>query len=381
MEPKPHYIHLDFLRGIAALMVFVHHIRTIFFEDYKLLEYRNPLIDIFYFVTSFGHQAVMIFFVLSGCVICNSIESAYSKEKWSWQEYLISRLSRLWVVLLPALIIGGFLDILGLTFLKTSRAYSGGYPGFPSIAQIPSNIGASIFMGNACFLQTIIFPIFGSNAPLWSLAYEFWYYMIFPLFLFSFRGKYSKGWRITYFLMACAIMVFVGDNVRKGFLVWLFGAGSYYLFKYKRCSNLIIIKGMFWINIILMLIMLSTIRICKIWLRLGIYSDILLGTIVGFVVYWALQMSHREQSYTYLISKHISRPSYSLYVLHFPLLLLLSGIFIDTSKSWSLSLQTFIYFWVIFVVGVLYTYTIYTITEAKTSIVRNWLRGKLLKNY
>jgi peptidoglycan/LPS O-acetylase OafA/YrhL len=43
------------------------------------------------------------------------------------------------------------------------------------------NYTATTFVGNLAFLQTIAVPIFGTNGPMWSLANEFWYYLIFPL--------------------------------------------------------------------------------------------------------------------------------------------------------------------------------------------------------
>ena len=46
-----------------------------------------------------------------------------------------------------------------------------------------------VLAANALFLQTIVaarnaphpVPTFGSNGALWSLSYEFWYYLAFPL--------------------------------------------------------------------------------------------------------------------------------------------------------------------------------------------------------
>ena len=48
---------------------------------------------------------------------------------------------------------------------------------------------------NAFFLQTIVGPTFGSNGPLWSLAYEWWYYVLFPLALGAVWPIVNGGWR------------------------------------------------------------------------------------------------------------------------------------------------------------------------------------------
>jgi peptidoglycan/LPS O-acetylase OafA/YrhL len=51
------------LRGLAAVEVVCFHLRGTFFVD------RSPgsgaMLWLFYFLTSLGHQAVMVFFVLS----------------------------------------------------------------------------------------------------------------------------------------------------------------------------------------------------------------------------------------------------------------------------------------------------------------------------
>lgn len=50
-----------------------------------------------------GYQAVMVFFVLSGYFISLSILKTIRKDMWCWIDYLIRRITRLWIVLIPAL--------------------------------------------------------------------------------------------------------------------------------------------------------------------------------------------------------------------------------------------------------------------------------------
>ena len=65
------------------------------------------------------------------------------------------------------------------------RANMPGYGGevlqhiYPSSA-IAQALTAPVFLGNAAFLQRILVPELGTNGPLWSLANEFWYYLLFP---------------------------------------------------------------------------------------------------------------------------------------------------------------------------------------------------------
>ena len=57
---------LNFASLFSALLVFLHHFRNHLFESYDLVENKTILVKIFYFFTLFGHEAVIIFFILSG---------------------------------------------------------------------------------------------------------------------------------------------------------------------------------------------------------------------------------------------------------------------------------------------------------------------------
>src|SRR5262249_807489 len=61
--------HLDLIRGLAAIAVLVYHVRYGFFVDYGELSAPDHFSFLFYSLTAFGHDAVMVFFVLSGFFI------------------------------------------------------------------------------------------------------------------------------------------------------------------------------------------------------------------------------------------------------------------------------------------------------------------------
>jgi len=54
---------LNSSRWIAAGMVVLGHLRSPIFKDYPLVTNKSILINFFYFITGFGHEAVIIFFV------------------------------------------------------------------------------------------------------------------------------------------------------------------------------------------------------------------------------------------------------------------------------------------------------------------------------
>ena len=71
LENKQHFYWLDLIRFLAAFEVVLCHYRGFFFVEYGLLpaEQQNIFSQIFYFATRLGHEAVLIFFVLSGLLV------------------------------------------------------------------------------------------------------------------------------------------------------------------------------------------------------------------------------------------------------------------------------------------------------------------------
>ena len=109
-------VSLDLIRGLAALLVCAGHLRAFVFVNWSEVESPKFATKIFYFITGLGHQSVVVFFVLSGFLVGGSVMDEYFRRKWCWKRYLINRLVRLWVVLIPALGLTFFWDIIGGSF-------------------------------------------------------------------------------------------------------------------------------------------------------------------------------------------------------------------------------------------------------------------------
>ena len=115
--------HLDMVRGTAALAVMLGHVRALFFVDYSHLLTRNSLVGGAYLLTSLGHQAVLVFFVLSGFFISRSVLDSFRKSRWSWKIFLVNRLTRLLLVLVPGLLLCALWDRIGMKLPEASRFY------------------------------------------------------------------------------------------------------------------------------------------------------------------------------------------------------------------------------------------------------------------
>ena len=60
---------LDFLRWTSALAVLAGHVRMFLFPPMESIGHAGIPLKTFYLLTGFGHQAVMIFFVLRGFLV------------------------------------------------------------------------------------------------------------------------------------------------------------------------------------------------------------------------------------------------------------------------------------------------------------------------
>ena len=186
MKHNSKLIWFDFFRGLAAFLVLISHVRNLLFEDY--VPNGNPLAQFFYFITGFGHEAVILFFVLSGFFIIGSIHESVQRQQWSIRNYIINRLTRLWIVLLPSLLLTLCWDHLGLMLYSDAYTYAGTLINISPESPV-LHLGITNFAGNLFFLQTILVTTFGSNGALWSLSNEFWYFVLFLIDLVLIRSK------------------------------------------------------------------------------------------------------------------------------------------------------------------------------------------------
>src|SRR5579875_1508702 len=116
---------LDLVRGLAAVLVLLSHWKVMFFVDYPKIPGERWQFAVPYVLCDAGHQAVVIFFVLSGYLIAGSVRRSLNRGQGSWGSYMVHRLSRLWVVLIPGLAIGALLDWIGIHYGHWPAIYMG----------------------------------------------------------------------------------------------------------------------------------------------------------------------------------------------------------------------------------------------------------------
>jgi peptidoglycan/LPS O-acetylase OafA/YrhL len=350
-------IYFDLIRALAAFAVLLHHIRPSFFVNYLDVSSKNPLIQIFYLISSKGYQSVMIFFVLSGFFISSSVVSSVAKSKWSWSIYMNQRITRLGVVLLPALLLTFMWNELSLLI-------------FQDQALIGEMNGPAFWM-NLFFLQGIgPFPsiMFGENDALWSLSIEFWFYILFPCMLLAFCSKSATG-KIAYGVAAIALGLFLGKQVMPLFAIWLLGTVVLLIPDFKAPRKL-------WYRLVLLSVPLTA--FAGAFLLSGRSKGFLINFIVGLTFASLLyvirvlfnQRTYQSQSALRSLVLRTAGFSYTLYLTHFPINNLLVS-YLNGNKLQP-SAASFIIFTAIVLATILYAWIISMLTEDRTAEVRGF---------
>lgn len=175
---------LDLSRWFAAFVVVLCHVRGLVLADYGDIAGPPSLaVKAIYFAAGFGHEAVVVFFVISGFLVGGRSTVKAARGRFSMLDYVVHRFARIYIVLAPALLAGLLLDRAGSLLVDDTGLYAhlGRYHFLSIPGAVTSDLGPDTIIGNLLMLQTILVPTLGSNGPLWSLASEWWYYVLFGL--------------------------------------------------------------------------------------------------------------------------------------------------------------------------------------------------------
>jgi peptidoglycan/LPS O-acetylase OafA/YrhL len=181
-------LYLDLVRFIAACLVYLYHS-----NQRWLVQEVLP-------ASHFGHSAVVVFFVLSGYVIAYVTAT---KEK-DWASYTASRLSRVYSVAVPAVVLTLLLDFMG-------RSLAVAHYDYPWDQFVLRSGAALVMLNEVWFVSITTF----SNVPYWSICYESWYYLAFGVLCFA-----PRRWAIPGVLL---IVLLLGPKIVLLAPLWALG--------------------------------------------------------------------------------------------------------------------------------------------------------------
>lgn len=360
-----HSMLISLLRGLAALQVVAAHLRAGVFPGYA--QVPNPTLAFkgLAFATGFAHLAVVVFFVLSGWLVGGSLLNKMSDER-AISNYAIDRVTRLWIVLAPVLAVSLLLGV-------ATGTLDAGRPDLGSTGEF----ALGTYVGNLLGLQNILVEPFGGNFPLWSLSNETWYYVMFPLVILMLRAGSTFVTRALSLVGLLAISMLVSVDLLVYFAVWLLGT----VFSRVRIDASAAAR---WI---LFAVFIGS----GVYFRLRGYLDDL--TVASFkqdllfalaFVLWLSSMQFEPKRFTPVfrplnrIGQFFANFSFTLYVLHVPFILALSGLLGQVASSGKLAPDNFGHYLVYLAMYggvVLAAYLLYLPFEANTQRLRRRIKA------
>jgi peptidoglycan/LPS O-acetylase OafA/YrhL len=338
------------------------------------------LIKAFYFVTGLGGEAVIVFFVISGFLVGGGAAKKFLQGRYDAKDYAIHRVSRIYTVLIPALLVGYALDSIGLAYFNQSTIYTShaAYPTLPLYEVVSHSLTIKALMGNLLMLQNWFVPILGSNGPLWSLALEWWYYCIFWAILGFASTHNSMLVKSAYGVFALLLLFLLPMKTVLWFLIWLMGVALAWSGTLKYRVNPILALVLF-VGILIVVRLSNSLQNLSGSEPLYLVFMKDLAVAIGcFVLLASLSHIRRFPLGTENFHRMMANFSYTIYLVHFPFMVFFVAFAFDVLGLHFVQQPTLAsgaYFVILLGVIYLYGYFFAKYTENNTAKVRTILWG------
>lgn len=307
-----HSILIALLRGLAAFLVAAGHLRAEMYPGLRSAAEPSLWFKGFAFLTGFGHQAVMVFFIISGWLVGGSLLSKIGRPG-AMADYAIDRATRLWTVLIPTFVLT-LLFGLGTGALRPN-----------GIDFAPANVFSALsFAGNLLGLQRVAMADFAGNYALWSLANETWYYVMFPLLvlLVTARGNTVRVASGAALALAAALLPIA---ITLYFVIWLLGVAFSRVridcSTGARCAWLVVLAG----SSAYFRLTGDNDNFDQTTLGMDMVSSVMILVLLSSLQFKPAPASTLAQPLA-RTGKFLADFSFSLYVLHLPLIFLMQHV-------------------------------------------------------
>ncbi|MGE0589936.1 MAG: acyltransferase family protein [Cyclobacteriaceae bacterium] len=339
-DSKSHYIILDGLRGVAAIVVVAFHLLEIFAGGDHLKQIINH-----------GYLAVDFFFVLSGFVIGYAYDDRW--EKMTLKDFFKRRLIRLH----PMIIIGMAVGAIGYYFSASPVL-------FPQISDT-----AFVTMILVMFIGFTLLPVPPSldirgwgemhplNGPAWSLFFEYIANLLYALFI----RKWSNTALSVLVILTGAATIQLAVTSPQGDLIggWSVEPGQLRIgftrLLYPFFAGLLLsrvakpgkVKNAFLWCSLLVVGVLAFPRVGgseHLWMN-GLYDALSVIIMFPLIVYLGASGEVKGKFMTGL-SRFLGDISYPIYITHYPLIYIFASWVVDNNKTmteaWPVALLVFV---------------------------------------
>lgn len=268
-----------------------------------------------------AHACVMALFALSGFLICQSAcNNIQQNGQFIIQKYVKARINRIVPPLYSAC---GFLLLL---YWLSPFVFASGNREFTIISDTMSQANMSLntesLLGILFFVNGFITETPASNFAFWSLSFEAWFYILFGLLLLPNR-KIDMS-----FALLCLIILSALNYVFLLYVcIWIAGAMAALLYNHqyrltlKQTTMIVTV-----ITIMLMSAAYFGLIIFKNSLDTQKFLLAIYGAWVGILLAVMLYLISMGRIRIQLPFQFVAPSSYTVYLLHFPLLLFIYGI-------------------------------------------------------
>ena len=311
----------DFFRGGSALIVLVAH-------AYQILV-APQISDVIFnkIIFHIAGCAVMVFFFLSGFMVFSSLYRNASKKGFNeidLKTFFVDRLIRLYPPLLFSFLI---------TFLVYSLAkmfnieYLSGHEFY--ILRDGFYLDSGLF-GSLFFIQNMLDGYIGTpslNASLWSLSHEFWFYVIGGiLFKITFSPKRIKFLVPLFAIVIVMIMFGRAIPFFFGLMLWFLGG-----IVFIAHQNIKLKPTRYHLPVAVSLLLLSFYFSLSSNNSLYFLSKYIFGASFSVLIVYLLSLEVKslgflsnDKIFNYIADS--SRYSYTSYVIHWPIYMLIYGV-------------------------------------------------------
>ena len=369
-------IWLNAIRGVAAQIVVISHAFQIFYsgEPAAVRWSVGKIYWVIITIAPLAQQAVVAFFVISGWLVGGKLLNDMIGQRFDLRKYIIDRITRLWIVLIPALVITMALD-QGAIHLGAGTSIIASRPSFyPACWHQVDPWSLNVFLSNTFFSQMITSWQFGTNLSLWSLSNEFWYYFLFPVALGVCLAPSGKM-RIICLLIVVMIGSFflASSNLAPSFpiryifyfLIWSIAAVAALISRKAALVSIGVIA-------LLTVAIFSTVGNPK---MLPTFKSDLYSTV--FILFFLRFTDQIPSKWLSRSAKFFSSYSYSLYLIHLPVLVFLMSFDPALSNRVSYSSDALIRFVVYVAIANLVAFGLSLVTERNTARIKSAIFYKL----
>ena len=366
-----HLYWADWLRFLAALLVVIDHTRMINWEK-SAFAYQGAhpiLLYLLLSVTQLGRHAVVMFFVLSGLLVGGKTLARIREGTFDAATYAADRITRVYVPLVPALLLNAAI-VRGYDVAFHARDFLGCLVGLQGVMLGPLGV-------------VVDKPTF--NLPLWTLAYEVWFYVLAGCVGVLWTRGRAWGQRLAAGVgIGVALMILCLGLDMAYLICWLLGAGGFALRdRITRWRGPLAIVGA--------LVAAAGVACYQIglgilpyppdeyaiWLPAVDLSQVIvaMGSLLFVACVIQMRPATRVGAGLERVGGRLAAFSYTLYLTHLPVLYLIGGssrrmppVVDGASVGRAL-------WWIVQACGA--AWVMYALFEAHTLSVRRWLRARL----